>query len=143
MKCAKPASAPAYRAASAAQYSLGAGAMRSKKVFFLYCIIFFLKSQTRSPPGLVAEPALARFRVRICERWRTRQHIRTASPSDMGSHSAASRERKRAQRQASMRAHLSANAGAYGGASSLLLTKLAHMGCGLARRSAEAGVSGS
>lgn len=58
MKCAKPASAPAYRAASAAQYSLGAGAMRSKKVFFLYCIIFFLKSQARSSLGSLPSPHL-------------------------------------------------------------------------------------
>ena len=58
MKCAKPASVPAYRVASAAQYSLGAGAMRSKKVFFLYCIIFFLKSQACSPLGSLPSPHL-------------------------------------------------------------------------------------
>ena len=65
MKCAKLASAPAYRAASAAQYSLGAGAMRSKKVFF-YIVSYFFKKVKRAVPW-------ARCRARL---W-------TALPSHM------------------------------------------------------------
>lgn len=133
MECAKPASAPAYarRWDTALQKSL----------FFILYHIFFKKSSVQFP-GLVAEPVLARSRVRICECRCTRQHIRTASPSDMGSHSAASCERKRAQRQARIRAYLPANAGAYGGASPHLPLNRAHMGSCLACERAEAGVSG-
>lgn len=59
MECAKPASVPAY----ARRW----GTVLQKSLFFILYHIF-LKKSSEQFPGLVAEPALARSCVRICER---------------------------------------------------------------------------
>lgn len=102
MECAKPASASAH----ARRW----GNALQKSLFFILYHIFLKKSSVQSF-GLVTEPAFARLHRAICKRWRTRQHNLgaerpscTAMPCHIGSHSAAFRERKRAQRQARIRA---------------------------------------